>query len=199
MRQNQKNRFNIRHNNNRGHRPQVIYRNTALDSNGPNGKLHGTALQLFEKYQAAAKDALIQNDAVLAETYLQFADHYMRLQNQAIANEEALRTNQNQRRQEPKQTPIEPVDELPAFEAPVPEEASLQNNESAKNEAKTANEHALPKKAPKMTEQNDDILSLDGVDLSFPMSAIQAKNMEEKPIVKKRPKPSRAKKQEITA
>ena len=90
MRQNQKNRFNVRHNN-RGHRPQMIFRNTALDSTGPCGKLHGTALQLFEKYQVAAKDAQIQNDAVLAETYLQYADHYMRLQNQAIANEESMR------------------------------------------------------------------------------------------------------------
>ncbi len=198
MRQNQKNRFNIRHNN-RGHRPQVIYRNTALDSNGPNGKLHGTALQLFEKYQAAAKDALIQNDAVLAETYLQFADHYMRLQNQAIANEEALRANQNQRRQESKQPSFEPVDELPTFEAPVSEESAIENDETIKNDAKTANECAASKKTSQEIPQNDDMLSLDGVDLSFPMSAIQAKNMEEKPIVKKRPRLSRAKKQEITA
>lgn len=93
MKPNQKGRYNGRYNNNtnRGSRPQVIFRNTSLESTGPCGKLRGTALQLFEKYQAAAKDALIQNDDILAETCLQYADHYMHLQNIAIANEQAFR------------------------------------------------------------------------------------------------------------
>lgn len=95
MKQNQRGRYNGRYNNpSRGSRPQTIFRNTALESSGPCGKLRGTALQLFEKYQAAAKDALIQNDEVLAETCLQYADHYMHLQNIAIANEMAMRTPQ---------------------------------------------------------------------------------------------------------
>ncbi len=89
MKPNQKNRYNGRYNN-RNQR-SMIMRNTALESSGPNGKLHGTALQLFEKYQAAAKDALIQNDLILAQTCLQYADHYMRIQNIAIMNEQNLR------------------------------------------------------------------------------------------------------------
>lgn len=93
MRQNQKNRFGGRYNNSRTTRTQTIMRNTALESSGPCGKLHGTALQLFEKYQAAAKDALLQNDLILSESCLQYADHYMRLQNIAIANEQAFRAN----------------------------------------------------------------------------------------------------------
>lgn len=91
MKQNQRNRFNGRHNSSRGSRTQTIFRNTSLESSGPCGKLRGTALQLHEKYLAAAKDALIQNDEVLAETCMQYADHYMHLQNIAIANEMALR------------------------------------------------------------------------------------------------------------
>ena len=92
MKQNQRNRFNGRHNNvSRPSRGTVIFRNTALESSGPCGKLRGTALQLHEKYLTAAKDALIQNDEVLAETCLQYADHYMHVQNTAIANERALR------------------------------------------------------------------------------------------------------------
>ena len=98
MKQNQRGRHNGRYNNTgRGTRPQTILRNTSLESSGPCGKLHGTALQLFEKYQAAAKDAQIQNDDVLAETCLQYADHYMHLQNIAIANEQAMRMQQQQR------------------------------------------------------------------------------------------------------
>lgn len=195
MRQNQKNRFNVRHNN-RGHRHQVIYRNTALDSNGPNGKLHGTALQLFEKYQAAAKDALIQNDAVLAETYLQFADHYMRLQNQAIANEEALRSN-NQRRQETKQASAVSADELPVFEIPTEVPSSDETMENC-DEAQTIEKISASNEV-EIPEQNDDILSLEGVDLSFPMSAIQAKNAEEKPTTKRRSRTLRVKKQDAVA
>ena len=89
MKQNNRNRRNG-HFGNRNARPaQTIYRNTVLESTGPCGKLRGTPLQLAEKYQAAAKDAMVQNDTVLAEKFSQYADHYMRLQNQAIENEKA--------------------------------------------------------------------------------------------------------------
>lgn len=93
MKQNNHNRQNKRfNNNNRSNRPaQTIYRNTCLDSSGPAGKLRGTALQLNEKYMALAKDAATASDMVLSEQYRQYADHYMRLQNIAIENENALR------------------------------------------------------------------------------------------------------------
>lgn len=90
MKPNQKNRYNGRYNS-RSPRTNNITRNTALESSGPMGKVHGTALQLFEKYQSYAKDALIQNDLILAQTCMQYADHYMRMQNIAIANEQAMR------------------------------------------------------------------------------------------------------------
>ena len=92
MKQNNHNRSGRRFNNNRNARPaQTIYRNTCLDSSGPAGKLHGTPLQLNEKYTTLAKDAATANDMVLAEQYRQYADHYMHLQNIAIENENALR------------------------------------------------------------------------------------------------------------
>ena len=101
MKPNQRGRFNGRHNNSsRGSRPQIIYRNTALESTGPCGKLRGTALQLHEKYMMAAKDAQIQNDDILAETCCQYADHYMHVQNQAILNEQALHAQQQVNRQQ---------------------------------------------------------------------------------------------------
>lgn len=126
MKLNQKNRYNGRYNN-RNNRVMIM-RNTALESSGPCGKLHGTALQLFEKYQTAAKDALIQNDLVLAQICLQHADHYMRLQNIAIANEQAMRTNYNNNNNNTagasESTESEVVDEIPEFtteEKPVAE------------------------------------------------------------------------------
>ena len=90
MKLNQKNRFSGRATNgNRGPKGQVIFRNTALESTGPAGKVRGTALQLVDKYQAGAKDAQTQGDDVLFQTCLQYADHYLRLQSIAIENEQA--------------------------------------------------------------------------------------------------------------
>jgi len=95
MKQNNRNRRNG-HFGNRNARPtQTIYRNTVLESTGPCGKLRGTPLQLAEKYQAAAKDALVQNDTILAENFSQYADHYMHLQNQAIENERITASYKN--------------------------------------------------------------------------------------------------------
>ncbi|MDX9996908.1 MAG: DUF4167 domain-containing protein [Phenylobacterium sp.] len=54
--------------------------NRAFDSNGPDGvKVRGNAQHVFEKYQQLARDAGSAGDRVLAENYLQHAEHYFRL------------------------------------------------------------------------------------------------------------------------
>ena len=54
--------------------------NRAFDSNGPEGiKVRGNAQHVFEKYQQLARDASAAGDRVLAENYLQHAEHYFRL------------------------------------------------------------------------------------------------------------------------
>jgi hypothetical protein len=54
--------------------------NRAFDSNGPEGiKVRGNAQHVFEKYQQLARDAASAGDRVLAENYLQHAEHYFRL------------------------------------------------------------------------------------------------------------------------
>ena len=120
MKPNQRSRFNNRHNGqNRSSRSQTIFRNTSLESTGPCGKLRGTALQLYEKYMAAAKDALIQNDDVLAETCFQYADHYMHLQNLAIANEQAYHAQQQAQRAAIAEDPVVEVTEESSSSEPV--------------------------------------------------------------------------------
>jgi len=111
-----------RHNNNtrsvRSIALQQITRFTNLDSSGPLGKLRGTPLQLAEKYQTGAKDAHTQGDVVLAQTCLQYADHYLRLQNIAIENEQA-----KTRPEEPITSEnSEPAEASAASEAPTPSE-----------------------------------------------------------------------------
>ena len=54
--------------------------NRAFDSNGPdNVKIRGHAQHVFEKYQQLARDAFSSGDRMLAENYLQHADHYFRV------------------------------------------------------------------------------------------------------------------------
>src|SRR6516164_10201942 len=63
-----------------GGKPQQQNANRAFDSNGPEGiKVRGNAQTVFEKYQQLARDATSSGDRVLAENYLQHAEHYFRL------------------------------------------------------------------------------------------------------------------------
>lgn len=54
-------------------------KNRVFDSNGPDVRIRGTAFQIVEKYAALAKDAHSAGDRVLAESYLQHAEHYQRM------------------------------------------------------------------------------------------------------------------------
>ena len=63
-----------------GGKPQQHNANRAFDSNGPDGvKVRGAAQHVFEKYQQLARDAQASSDRVLAENYLQHAEHYFRV------------------------------------------------------------------------------------------------------------------------
>lgn len=81
-------------NNNRGKGPN---RAQVYDSNGPEVRIRGTAHQICEKYEALAKDARSSGDLVLAESYLQHAEHYQRIvlalnEKQAAHREENKKT-----------------------------------------------------------------------------------------------------------
>ena len=47
--------------------------------NRQDNRQRGNAAQLLEKYKGMARDAQMQGDRVLTETYLQYADHYFRV------------------------------------------------------------------------------------------------------------------------
>jgi len=57
-------------------------RSQVFDSNGPDVRIRGTAYQIQEKYMALAKDAASSGDRVMAESYLQHAEHYQRVINE---------------------------------------------------------------------------------------------------------------------
>lgn len=71
-----------------GRKPQnPLSRN--YESSGPDVKIRGTAAQIAEKYIALARDASSSGDYIMAENYLQHAEHYNRIimaaQAQAVA------------------------------------------------------------------------------------------------------------------
>ena len=51
----------------------------SYESNGPDVKIRGTAHHIAEKYLQLARDAQSSGDPVMAESYLQHAEHYFRL------------------------------------------------------------------------------------------------------------------------
>jgi hypothetical protein len=51
----------------------------SFESNGPDVKIRGTPAHIAEKYISLARDALSSGDPVLAENYLQHAEHYNRI------------------------------------------------------------------------------------------------------------------------
>ncbi len=108
-----------------GGRPSSM-RHQTFDSNGPDIRVRGNAYQVFEKYQALARDASLAGDRVAAENYYQHAEHYYRIIN---ANNEGQPPYQPQAVRDqngegeggdPNQQPQQQPSVLPASEAEQP-------------------------------------------------------------------------------
>ena len=79
MRQGQQNRRGRGRNNNfQGRKGQNPLTRT-FESTGPDVKIRGTPAHIAEKYMTLARDAQSSGDPVLAENYLQHAEHYNRI------------------------------------------------------------------------------------------------------------------------
>ena len=50
-----------------------------FEGNGKDSKIKGKAIQVHEKYQALARDAIASGDIIKAEYYFQHAEHYHRV------------------------------------------------------------------------------------------------------------------------
>ena len=86
-------------------------RNQIFDSSGPDVRVRGNAHQVFDKYQALAREAASSGDRIAAEAYWQYADHYFRMiqsqggfvqrNNQGWGEGEEGQPNQNPQQQGP--------------------------------------------------------------------------------------------------
>jgi hypothetical protein len=86
MRQGQQNRrgrgrnnHNNNNNNNQHRKGGQNPLSRSYESTGPDTKIRGTPAHIAEKYMQLARDALSSGDPVLAENYLQHAEHYNRI------------------------------------------------------------------------------------------------------------------------
>jgi len=68
---------NNNNNNNNRKGPNPLTR--SYESNGPDVKIRGSAQQIADKYTTLARDAQSAGDRVMAENYLQHAEHYNRI------------------------------------------------------------------------------------------------------------------------
>ena len=78
--QNNKNRQRSRN----GGRKHVNPLSRNFESNGPDVKVRGNAAHVAEKYLQLARDAQSSGDSVMAENYLQHAEHYFRIVSSAV-------------------------------------------------------------------------------------------------------------------
>ena len=106
MRQNNQNK-RVRGRNRKG--PNPLSR--SHESNGPDVKIRGTALHIAEKYVQLARDAQSSGDRVIAENYLQHAEHYFRI---VAAAQSQSPQNQAQQPSQPQQPREETRDAEPA-------------------------------------------------------------------------------------
>ena len=94
-----KHNTNSRRGRNRGNgKRHVPIRSQTFESNGPDGKIRGTAQQVLDRYLVLGRDASSSGDPISAEGFFQHAEHYQRLLHAAEAaeNERAGRLHANE-------------------------------------------------------------------------------------------------------
>ncbi|EAU42232.1 hypothetical protein FP2506_05321 [Fulvimarina pelagi HTCC2506] len=69
----------------------------SYESNGPDVKIRGNAQHIADKYAQLARDASASGDRVVAENYLQHAEHYYRIIAQAQPQNQNQRDERDQR------------------------------------------------------------------------------------------------------
>lgn len=73
--------------------------NRTFDSSGPEIKIRGSAAHVYDKYLQMARDANTAGDRVMAENYLQHAEHYFRILRDAQIQQQQYQQNQQNNHQ----------------------------------------------------------------------------------------------------
>ena len=121
----------------RGRKPQnPLSRN--YESNGPDVKIRGNASHIAEKYTSLARDAQSNGDTVMAENYLQHAEHYNRI----VAAAQAQRAEE---RQANGQGPQPEIEGAPA-EISAQQEAESEGNANSATDGSPETDDEKPRR-----------------------------------------------------
>ena len=126
-----------------GRRPGFHGRGSTFESNGPEGKIRGTAFQVIEKYQTLAQDALSAGDRIGAENFFQHAEHYYRV---VAANgwDQRGQRQQNQHPQQQQSQPRVEHEQQPGGEQPQAAAAEPKPQAAASDDAPGSAEERAP-------------------------------------------------------
>ena len=100
-----KNRSNGSRNN--GSRRGSNVSSNNYEGNSKDNKIKGNAIQVHEKYQALARDAISSGDTIKAEYYFQHAEHYHRVHKTTTLQNEQSTKNEKENSQKNNDKKIE--------------------------------------------------------------------------------------------
>ncbi|MEQ1900695.1 MAG: DUF4167 domain-containing protein [Devosia sp.] len=156
MRPNQNNNKNRqRGRNNNGGRKHINPLSRNFESNGPDVKVRGNASHVAEKYLQLARDAQSSGDPVLAENYLQHAEHYFRIV-AAAQPQNQLRPDQVGQQEQDDDDDFPPINDR--FASPEPRQSFPQQqlDQPAMLEAEEGEQAAMAPQAGMGDTQGDD-------------------------------------------
>lgn len=97
------------------------------ESNGPDVKVRGNAAHIAEKYLQLARDAQSSGDSVMAENYLQHAEHYFRIVSSA---QQAMNGQRDGQAQDENEFEDDGNDVNSRFSSPQPQQQQPQQQSS---------------------------------------------------------------------
>ena len=128
MRPNQQNKNRSRGRNNNGGRKHGNPLSRNYESNGPDVKVRGNAAHIAEKYLQLARDAQSSGDSVMAENYLQHAEHYFRIISAAQQAQQAQFRGEVQTEEDDYDDDFAPINDR--FASPEPRQPFQQPQQS---------------------------------------------------------------------
>ena len=160
-----------------------INKNTVIDSSGPDGRQRGSVSQLNEKYVSLASDAAASDDRILAESYLQFADHYYRIHKEIELNNEAkeAKLNVEKNTNENSSTEIETANnENNGDKKPPRRQRGFQIRE---NELLAQDDKNETKVTSQIVRSDEDLKKTNSKSSPSPLVSVEDKNVDNKKIV----------------
>lgn len=114
------------------------------ESNGPDVKVRGNAAHIAEKYLQLARDAQSSGDSVMAENYLQHAEHYFRIVSSA---QQAMNAQREGQSNDDADFDDDAPDMNSRFSSPQPAQPVQSSNEGEAEAAAPAEAAAAPQPA----------------------------------------------------